>query len=166
MKTLLLVIDRVLVVVAIGALILMMGITTVSVIGRKWFNSPIPDDLVMSEMLMVFVVFLPLSYVQLHREHVFVTLFTDWMPRAAQLALETLGLLVGFAIFGVLTAATFTDFYGAWSVGAYVDGPLELPEWPSRFVVFLGVLVFSVRLFVDLIAAIVSLRRPRGWGPE
>lgn len=161
MKTLLLVIDRALVVIAIGALVLMMGITTVSVIGRKLFNAPIPDDLVMSEMLMVFVVFLPLSYVQLHREHVFVTLFTDWMSRPARLALETLGLLIGLAIFGLVAAATFTDFHEAWSVGAYEDGPLELPEWPSRFVVFLGMLVFSVRLFVDLIAAIVSLRRPQ-----
>ena len=46
-------IDRVAVVTAIVAIVSMMLLVTVSVIGRYFFNLPIPGDLVMSEFLMV-----------------------------------------------------------------------------------------------------------------
>ena len=149
--------DRLLVLVAVSALIGMMLLTTVSVIGRRFFNSPIPDDLVMSEFLMVFVVFLPFSAVQAAREHVFVTIFTDWMSNRTKVIMETF--VVGFGIFTVISMAVFTDFFAAWSVGAYVEGPLELPESPARFAVFFGLAVFSLRLLVDSITSIYGLVR-------
>ena len=149
--------DRILVTVAVVALIAMTLVTTVSVIGRYVFNAPIPDDLVFSEFLMVVVVFLPFSAVQAAREHVFVTIFTDWMSNKPKVVMETIGVIVGFGIFSVITAATFTDFYAAWSVGAYMDGPLELPESPARFIVFFGLAVFSLRLLVDAIASTIGL---------
>lgn len=149
-------IDRIVVVVAILALITMMLMTTVSVLGRYLLDLPIPDDLVMSEMLMIFVVFLPFSIVQASREHVFVTIFTDWMPNNTKVVMETIGVVVGFGIFSVVTCAVWTDFYEAWKVGAYVDGILELPEYPARFVAFFGLALFTVRLFVD---AVVSISR-------
>ncbi len=150
-------IDRVLVVVAEAALIVMMLLTTISVIGRYFFNAPIPDDLVMSEFLMVFVVFLPLSAVQAAREHVFVTIFTDWMSNRAKVVLETIGVVIGFCIFTIIAIATFTDFFAAWSVGAYTEGSLELPEAPPRFVLFFGLAVFSLRLLVDAIKSMIGL---------
>ncbi|MCH7477512.1 MAG: TRAP transporter small permease [SAR324 cluster bacterium] len=153
--------DRLLVLVAVSALIGMMLLTTVSVIGRRFFNSPIPDDLVMSEFLMVFVVFLPFSAVQAAREHVFVTIFTDWMSNRTKVIMETFGVVVGFGIFTVISMAVFTDFLAAWSVGAYVEGPLELPESPARFAVFFGLAVFSLRLLVDSITSIYGLVRGR-----
>ncbi|MDP6568025.1 MAG: TRAP transporter small permease [Alphaproteobacteria bacterium] len=150
-------IDRVVLVIAILALVTMMLLTTVSVIGRYLFSAPIPDDLVMSEFLMVFVVFLPLSVVQAAREHVFVTIFSDWAPNKAKVVMETIGVIVGFVIFTIITTAVWTDFQQAWEVGAYVDGPLELPESPARFVVFFGLALFSVRLLVDAITTLKAL---------
>ncbi len=152
-------IDRAFVAIGVLALIAMMLLTTVSVIGRYLFNSPIPDDLVMSEFLMVAVVFLPLSAVQAAREHVFVTIFSEWLSNEKKVMLETLGVLVGLLVFGVMARATFDDFYAAWEVGAYVEGPLELPESPARFVVFIGLTVFAIRLAVDAVLSIRALIR-------
>lgn len=152
-------VDRIFVTVGVLALIAMMLLTTVSVIGRYLFNAPIPDDLVMNEFLMVAVVFLPLSAVQAAREHVFVTIFSEWMSNEKKVMLETVGVVVGFVVFTVMAFATFDDFYAAYEVGAYVEGPLELPESPARFVVFLGLAVFAVRLFLDAILSILALIR-------
>jgi len=149
--------DRVLVLIASGALIIMTLLTTISVFGRYLFNSPIPDDLVMSEFLMVFLVFLPQAAVQAAREHVFVTLFTDWMSNNTKVILETIGVAVGAIIFTIIALAAFDDFYRAWSVGAYVEGQLKLPEFPPRFIVFFGLAVFAVRLVIDLIQSIISI---------
>ena len=52
-------IDRVAVSTAIVAIVAMTLLVTTSVIGRYLFSLPIPGDLVLSEFLMVFVVFLP-----------------------------------------------------------------------------------------------------------
>jgi TRAP-type C4-dicarboxylate transport system permease small subunit len=135
----------------------MMLLTTISVIGRYFFKAPIPDGLVMSEFLMVFVVFLPLSAVQAAREHVFVTIFTEWMSNKKKVVMETIGVVIGFCIFTVIASAVFTDFFEAWSAGAYHEGPLELPEAPPRFIVFLGLAVFSIRLLVDAIKSVIGL---------
>lgn len=144
-------VDRVLVAIAVVALILMTSVTVVSVAGRYLLSMPIPDDLVMSEMLMVAVVFLPLATVQKNREHVFVSMFTDKLPARYQAYCELGGMIIGLVFFAILTAATFGDFKAAWDVGAYFDGSLNLPEWPSRFVVFFGVLVFTLRLLFDIV---------------
>lgn len=150
-------VDSVLVAGSVLALIAMMLLTTVSVLLRYLFNAPIPDDLVMSEFLMVVVVFLPFSAVQAAREHVFVTIFTEWMTNRSKVLLETLGVVIGLGIFTVITGAVFTDFHAAWSVGAYVEGPLELPEAPPRFMVFFGLAMFSLRLLIDVVTSVIGL---------
>jgi TRAP-type C4-dicarboxylate transport system permease small subunit len=132
----------------------MVLLVCISVTGRYLFAAPIPDDLVFSEYLMVFIVFLPLSSVQAAREHVFVTIFTEWMPNRRKVILETFGVFVGLIAFSIVGVAVYDDFAHAWEYQSYVDGPLELLEWPPKFVVFFGVALFTVRLLVDLIQSI------------
>ena len=150
-------IDRVAVVTSIVAIIAMMLLITVSVIGRYLFSLPIPGDLVMSEFLMVVVIFLPLAAVQAKREHVFVTFFTDRMNNNPKVVMETFGVVIGLFIFTIIAAATFTDFHHAWTVGAYTEGEIEFPEAPPRFVVFFGIFLFAVRLLVDAVQSVVGL---------
>lgn len=150
-------IDRAAVVIAIVAICTMTALICVSVIGRYILAMPIPGDLVLSEFLMVFVAFLPLSAVQANREHVFVTIFTDWMSNNAKVVLETIGVVIGLVIFTIIAAATFTDFHHAWSFGTYTEGEIEFPEAPPRFVVFLGLALFAVRLLVDAVKSIYGL---------
>lgn len=150
-------IDSALVVTAIVAIVTMMTMITVSVIGRYFFSLPIPGDLVMSEFLMVFVVFLPMAAVQAKREHVFVTFFTDWMKNDVKVVMETFGVIVGCIIFTLIAAAVYSDFAHAWDVGAYTEGEIEFPEAPPRFIVFVGLALFALRLFVDSIQSVYSL---------
>ena len=159
-------IDRIVVVIAIIALVTMMLMTSISVLGRYFLDMPIPDDLVFSEMLMVFVVFLPFSIVQANREHIFVTIFTEWMPNNTKVVMETIGVVVGLGIFTIVTCAVWTDFREAWEVKAYVEGPLELPEYPARFVVFFGLALFTVRLFIDAVTSIYGLATGRAVASE
>lgn len=150
-------IDRVAVVTAVAAIVAMTLLITVSVTGRYLFSLPIPGDLVMSEFLMVFVAFLPLSAVQAAREHVFVTFFTDWMKNDAKVVMETFGVIIGLVIFSIIAAATFTDFQHALEFGTYTEGEIEFPEAPPRFIVALGLGLFAVRLLVDAVRSVVGL---------
>jgi TRAP-type C4-dicarboxylate transport system permease small subunit len=150
-------VDRVVVMISVVALVAMMLMTVVSVIGRYFLSMPIPDDLVISEFLMVVVVFLPFAAVQAAREHVFVTIFSDWASNRAKVIMEMIGTVAGFVIFTVIAAAAYTNFHDAWEVGAYVYGQLDLPEAPPKFVVFIGLALFSVRLLFDSVRAVVGL---------
>ena len=138
-------------------LITLVLLICITVMGRYWFAMPIPDDLVFSEFLMVFVVFLPLSSVQASREHVFVTIFTEWMPNSRRVILETFGVLIGLLAFGVICWAVYTDFAESYEYQSYVDGPLELVEWPPKFVLFFGIALFVVRLAVDLAQSVKGI---------
>ncbi|MBT3533248.1 MAG: TRAP transporter small permease [Rhodospirillaceae bacterium] len=147
-------IDRISVVIATTALVSLMLLVCISVLGRYLFAMPIPDDLVFSEYLMIFIVFLPLSSVQAAREHVFVTIFTEWLPNRKKVIFETFGVFVGLIAFFIVTVAVYDDFADAWEFQSYVDGPLELLEWPPKIVLVFGVALFTVRLLVDLIQSI------------
>ena len=147
------VIDRGALWLSVCALLFIMSVTCISVIGRYFFNSPIPDDLVMSEFTMVVVAFLPLAAVQASREHVFVTIFSDWLPNRPKVAMELFGVYLGVVIFTIVTCATYTDFKQAFDVGAYEEGALEVPEAPFRFIVFFGLLLFSIRFVLDAVVS-------------
>lgn len=143
--------------ISVAALVTLVLLVCVSVIGRYFFAAPIPDDLVFSEFLMVFIVFLPLASVQAAREHVFVTIFTEWMPNRRKVIFETFGVIVGLIAFTIVGAAVYTDFRESLEFDSYVDGPLELVEWPAKFAVFFGIALFTVRLLVDAAQSVTGI---------
>ncbi len=137
--------------IAVAAVVSIMAITCISVASRYFLGRPVPDDLTISENLMILLVFLPLAAVQGSREHVFVTIFTDWMPNRVRVAMEIFGILVGIVFFGILTWASWVDFAHAYRVGEYTQGPLNIPHAPFKFVLFAGLFLFLVRLVVDFV---------------
>jgi TRAP-type C4-dicarboxylate transport system permease small subunit len=148
---------RIAIVISVAALVTMVFLVCISVTGRYLFAMPIPDDLVFSEFLMIFIVFLPLSSVQALREHVFVTIFTEWMSNRTKVILETFGVFVGLIAFTIVGVAVYVDFASSWEYKSYVDGPLELVEWPPKLVLVIGIGLFIVRLAVDLVQSIAGI---------
>ncbi len=147
-------VEWVAVICAIAALVLMLVITTSSVLGRHLFASPIPDDIVFNELLMVALVFLPFAYVQTTDQHIHVSLLFDRLSAVGQDGLRLLGTLLSIAFFALLSYSTFADFYSSYEVLAYNEGVLELPEYPFRFLVFLGILLMLVRLVLQCLIQI------------
>ncbi|WP_148279273.1 TRAP transporter small permease [Alloalcanivorax dieselolei] len=145
-------VDQVLVWLSQALLAAMVGITFVSVVGRSFFRSPVPDDLLLSEMLMVAIVFVPLSYVQSIRAHIEVTVLTDHLPHWLQETLVSLGLIIGIVMFAWmawLSAGKAWESY-EWGEIAYAS-TLELPEWPVRALIPLGLIWWCVRMLIQLL---------------
>ena len=69
----------------------MMCLTTVDVILRYVFNSPIPGVYTLCEMLMVGIVYLAIAYVQQKKGHVRVDVFIDRLEGPPRCALGCLG---------------------------------------------------------------------------
>src|SRR5690606_17285291 len=116
--------ERFLVLLSGIAIMVMLGITTVSVIGRYFLNAPIPDDVTMNEFLMVFVIFLPLAYVQFKREHIMVTLFSDMMSPKGVAFIDVIAHLLGLIFYGLMAASAYFYFEDSWIRGSFIEGPL------------------------------------------
>lgn len=136
-----------------AGLLVMMFVTVVSTIGNTLFSRPVPDVVTIDEILMAFLVFLPLASVQLRHDHIEVGIATDWLAARHLARLRIFGCAVSFLTFGLL----FTGLaIGAWE--SYVgndlySGEYEFPSWPARAIAALGVLGFLVRIAADAVQA-------------
>ena len=136
--------------VAVLLLLPMMFLVTADVIGRYIFNSPIPAVFeINSYFIMVLVVFFPLAYVQSKKEHIFITLFTDWMSERLKALLETVSVLIGFASFGFIGFYSMQRAILATKVREYISGIIDIPIWLSKWIIPIGCLAFCIELLLN-----------------
>lgn len=143
--------DRVLLACATVGMAAMMIMTGVSVLGRYFFNRPVPDDVVINQMLMVLIVFLPMAHVQKLRQHVTVTLFSDWLAPAGISRLEVFGRVLSLIFYGLLAATAFAATWKAYDISDIEYGELDLLTWPVHAAMTLGLVGFVLRLLLELI---------------
>lgn len=117
---------------AIGALVLL-GIacmTTVSVIGRAFFASPILGDVELVQLGCAVVVTSFLPYTQFRRANIIVDFFTTGASAAAQRRMDALGVLLYTAVLALVTwrvAVGGIDIYAAGERSMLMDLPLWIP---------------------------------------
>jgi TRAP-type C4-dicarboxylate transport system permease small subunit len=143
--------DYPLLVIGAAGLLLMMFATLFSTIGNALFSRPVPDIVTLDEVLMAFVVFLPLAYVQLERGHIEVTLATDWLPPRPKSYLRRFALIVSIFTFSLLAWALAVGAHEAWLDNDLYTGEFSVPSWPMRFIAAVGTFGFVVRLCADLV---------------
>ena len=129
-------------------------LVTGSVIGRTFFNTPIPDDLLMIGLLMVCVIILPLSYVERDNGHIAVTLVADRLPMGAQRFLRAMGRIIFAGFLGTMGVVVAQKIPDEFEQRLYYDGQLEIPTWPMKVVFVFGVAVFLLRVAMNLVADI------------
>lgn len=133
-----------------AVVILIMGaMITASVLGRAFFNTGVPDMIIIAGIMMIPVIALPLAWVQSQDGHIAVTVTTDWMPARVISALKTLGNVLGFMFFGAIAWFLVQKVPRDIATAAYYDGELDLPVWPMKIVFAVGVGLFLVRLIID-----------------
>jgi TRAP-type C4-dicarboxylate transport system permease small subunit len=145
------------VIVSSIAIAILGAMIIISVTGRTFFASMIPDDLVFSGELMVTLVALPWAYITAERGHITVELFTNWVSERGRIRLDILATVVGLLMIGPLTWATGIALWQAIDYGSYFDGDLYLPEWPGRLMFFLGFLMTVIRLVLMLVSDAICL---------
>ena len=150
MRKLVNLLDQALVAFAAAALAVMMTMTGLSALGRYFLNRPVPDDVVINQMLMALLVFLPLSHVQKVRQHVSVTLFSDWLPPAGRSRLEVFGRVLSLLFYGLLAATAYAATLKAYKINDIEYGELDLLTWPVHAAMTLGLIGFVLRLLLEL----------------
>lgn len=151
--------ERVLLFSAMGGILLLCVIVTLTVISRTIYKPIIPDDVLIVREIMVAAILLPLAAVTAHRSHIAVTVFTEGLSAYFKSALNALGHLIGILFVSQLFYAGLRLFVGAWVSGEYFDGDIYIPMWIgyATFVCALG--AFLARLIVMFVVDVRSCRQ-------
>lgn len=130
--------------------VVLMLMETIDALGRKTFGA-LPGALEFSEALMVPAVFLPLMFVQMKREHVYVGVVTLGLPIRVQCFLDAVAALIGLLIFGFLTWLAFNKALDSTLIGEYRVATISVPIWPFRWVIVLGTGLMVLQLVLTAI---------------
>ncbi len=130
--------------------VILMVMETLDALGRKTFGA-LPGALEFSEALMVPAVFLPLMFVQMKREHVYVGVVTLGLPSRVQCFLDGQAAVIGILIFGFLTWLACIKALDATMIGEYRVAIISVPIWPFRWFIVLGTGLMVLQLVLTAI---------------
>src|SRR4030042_5380500 len=145
-------IERLLGFVSAIIIMCMMFITSIDVIMRYVFNSPLVGGFELQEFLLIGVVFLSLAYVQSAKGHFSLDLLTTRLPLGAQATLVVLGHIICLVIFALITWQSGLRAWIAWTTGQTREGLISFPLWPAKFMLPIGMGLLCLRFFSDIAA--------------
>jgi TRAP-type C4-dicarboxylate transport system permease small subunit len=135
----------------------LMLLTVGDVMGRSFFNKPIPGTFELSEYMLAVIILLGAAYTQQVKGHVGVDFLTSRYSPRTQAVFQFLTTLASLFIIAILI------WYG------YIEGihekavsdQLRIPQWPFKLLVAVGGLLLWLEFLLDLIssAQIISGRK-------
>ena len=145
--------------VAAWVILILMFLTSADVISRYFFNRPIQTVYEISQNLLLVIVFLSVAYVASVRGHPKVDIATSWLPWKGQLAIDIFGWVLALAMMGIVTWQTGIRAWTSWVVQDYSMGLIDLPLWPGKFILPIGIGMLCIRLIIIIVEDISHLSR-------
>ncbi|PLX40081.1 MAG: hypothetical protein C0608_10015 [Deltaproteobacteria bacterium] len=141
------------------ALALMAAVLGCGIFSRYLFNSPLPGVYDVVQLLLVWVVFLSLSYTQREKRHIRVEIILRKMSERANHMMDALATALGFFLCGFMA---WQSLEAAWSSTVnmeYWPGLLRVPIYPSKIALALGVVLLGLRFGIDTIRSLILFKR-------
>lgn len=136
--------------VASTVLAIMMFLMATDVIGRYFFNAPIPGGLELVEFMMAIIVPFGVAYCALHRSHVVVDMVVDRFPRSLRLLTEIITTIASVIFIGLLCWQNVLNVFETYN-SKMTSAVLKLPSYPFAVPVALGMGIFALILIVHLL---------------
>lgn len=143
------------------AVLLVFLLVFVDVIGRYFFNRPIPGSNDIGELLLIPVAFFAMGFTQLMKTHVRVTLIYERFSQKGKAVIDFVMFFLGAAVWGLV----------AWNLGGraleLTINPsvgsssliLGIPHLPFLYLATVGSLLFFLQLLADSVRALTERKR-------
>ncbi|MBI4798371.1 MAG: TRAP transporter small permease [Desulfarculus sp.] len=135
----------------------LMLLTSADVLGRAFWNKPVPGTVELSSFILVVFILCGLAYTHQVKGHVRVTMLLDRLPRPVALGMDLLTTLMSML---VLLVITWQGWEIAWDQNTVSD-MLRVPQRPFRILVTVAGVCFFLELLLDLLATLGKLRGGR-----
>jgi TRAP-type C4-dicarboxylate transport system permease small subunit len=131
----------------------LMLLTVGDVMGRSFFNKPIPGTFELSEYMLAVIILLGAAYTQQVKGHVGVDFLTSRYSPRTQAVFQFITTVASLFIIAILV------WYG------YIEGihekavsdQLRIPQWPFKLLVAAGGLLLWLELMLDLISSALKI---------
>ena len=140
-------------------ILFLMLLAVVQVVGRKFFNFPVPGYVDWVESAMAIFCFLSIAYTQKLGGHVRMEFFIGRFEGRLLWSLETIGTLVAMGIIAILAWYGYEHFVRAWVIGdSSID--IQLPIWPGKIIVVIAFISLELRLLIQLFGFLRLVAHP------
>jgi tripartite ATP-independent transporter DctM subunit len=136
-------------------LVVMMLVTTIDVIGRYIFNSPLSGANEIAEFLQAIVVYLGIAYTATQKGHVAVDFLFTRLPKRGQRFLTSFVSLVSAALFAMIAWESVVQSL-VFKASTRSSPVLEIPVWPFVLFVAVGSGLLSLVLLADFFESLSS----------
>ena len=145
--------------VSAAFVLLLMVLVVADITGRYVFNSPVPMAYEVGSFMLVFIVFLALASTQRAGAHIRVEFLTLRLPPRARACLDMLAYGLGLLVYVTILWRGFGWAWTSWQVGDYVAGLINIPRYPSQFVVPLGAAILCLQFVADVARRLQDLKK-------
>lgn len=151
-------IEKLLLELAVLAVLILGMLITASVLLRVFFNSGVPDTIVMVRELMVAAIVLPLAATSTARAHIVVEFLTNRFPVHVQGWFVVFGTGFGVLALTPLVYASWNETVHTLQSGGFYFGQLNLPKWPGHLIFLIGISLCWLRLLLLVIEDVKQIR--------
>ncbi|WP_165784411.1 TRAP transporter small permease subunit [Zhengella mangrovi] len=135
-------------------IILMLLLVVADVLSRAVANVAIPGiDTIVASYLMVAIIFLPLALLQLLEENIAVDVLRDNVPNLVKDLFDITANLLAIGFYALLGWIYFKVAVEAFEIKEFVTGTWDVPVWPARVFMPLGLFLGSVAAAAKLVEA-------------
>lgn len=150
-----------------GWLMVAMMLLLVTDIVFRTGNRPLHGLAEVSVFVMMVVIYLGFSRCEEYREHVRLDIVVRFLSRPARRLLAAVVQFLAVATVAVMFHAVTMDAWSAYVTGSAIEGLVDLPIWPTKFVMVLGMSLFLAQSVINLVDAVwASLERAPPEVPE
>ena len=142
-----------------GWLMLVMMLLLIADVICRGVGTPLQGMAEMSVFVMMIVVYLGFARCEEKGEHVSLEFALNAMPPRARLLMMAISQLIAVVTIGLLFYAVVTDAWSSFLSNSAIEGTIEIPLWPTKFVMVIGMVFFVLQGIVNLGNAIRRFRQ-------
>lgn len=136
----------------------MMILLVIDIITRSYFK-PIQGMAVMSVFVMMVVIYLGLARCEEHKEHVNLEIVANALQPPLRRLMGLLSYILALGTVGLLLYSVLVNAVAAYQSHESLEGTVELPLWPVKFIMVVGLVFFFFQTLVNAIDAAKKLKK-------
>lgn len=133
---------------------IMMLYTTADVFARYTFNNPLPAAFEYSIMLLVYITFFAVAWVQARGGHLRLGYLWDKSGPRGRALIDLVSVIIALFLYGIVTWQGWEWAIQSWVTMESTMGTYDVSLFPSRIALAIGVTLLAVQYIIDLVKCI------------